>query len=693
MIEYRNPVGLVTAFTYGPFGTPATRTDPDGAQYEFAHDHELRLTGVTNPLGLRWRYEFDAAGRLVEETDFNNRTLRYSHDAANRLAARTTGTGQTVRYERDVVGRVARTVADNGRTTTYAYDAAGRTVRATTQDSVLEYAYDPVGRIVAETIDGRTVSHTYDLAGQRVRRVTPSGAVSTWTYDEVGLPEALATAGGVLSFQHDAVGREINRTFGLGSLAQTWDPADQLVSHEIWGVTPGSPQRRLQSRGYSYHPDGRPLEIADQLGGVRRFDLDPAGRITAVHTAAGRETYAYDAMGNLAGANYPAPDDTSQGVRQAQGTLVRQAGRVSYDYDEQGRVVRALRRTLSGQRQEWRYIWDIDDRLIGVVTPDGTSWTYRYDAIGRRIGKARLGPGGSVVEAVEFSWDGAALAEQRTISGSAQQAMTWDYEPGSYRAATQLHRTWQSQEEVDRRFYAIVTDLVGTPSELVTIDGRIAWRRMSTLWGKGFATGDVGVDCPLRFPGQYHDAETGLHYNLTRYYDADIAAYLSPDPLGLRPATNPHRYVDNPLMWIDPLGLSAFTPLQLGTSKFWSPVDYKGQRVYQRDDLIDPDYVSPEDKYGRTNLKRMTQGLAPMGPDDRPINVHHMLQTQDGPLAEVTQSMHLAQGAYQGSGSYNTLHWKAGTDIPSGIDRDAFDDWKKEYWKERAKGFGWCPKK
>ncbi|WP_159064003.1 ricin-type beta-trefoil lectin domain protein [Streptomyces canus] len=120
--------------------------------------------------------------------------------------------------------------------------------------------------------------------------------------------------------------------------------------------------------------------------------------------------------------------------------------------------------------------------------------------------------------------------------------------------------------------------------------------------------------------------------------------------------------------------------------KFWKLTDYEGQRVYQRDDLINPDYVSPQDPYGRTNLKRMTQGLAPMGPGrtasggvDKPMNLHHMLQTQDGPIAEVTDAMHFD--------NYGKLHWKSGTKIPSGIDRPEFERWKTAYWKNRAKDF------
>nr|WP_225684607.1 HNH/ENDO VII family nuclease [Streptomyces pseudogriseolus] len=76
----------------------------------------------------------------------------------------------------------------------------------------------------------------------------------------------------------------------------------------------------------------------------------------------------------------------------------------------------------------------------------------------------------------------------------------------------------------------------------------------------------------------------------------------------------------------------------------------------------------------------MQQGIAPIGPDDKPINLHHMLQTQDGPIAEVTSSMHF--------GNYRQLHWKVGTDTPSGIDRNAFDAWKKLCWKDRAAGCG-----
>jgi RHS repeat-associated protein len=79
------------------------------------------------------------------------------------------------------------------------------------------------------------------------------------------------------------------------------------------------------------------------------------------------------------------------------------------------------------------------------------------------------------------------------------------------------------------------------------------------LWGETFgADGAWAADTPLRFPGQYHDRETGLNYNLQRYYDPSTGRYASADPINLLGGLSVHSYVLNPLTWLDPLGLHGY---------------------------------------------------------------------------------------------------------------------------------------
>jgi RHS repeat-associated protein len=285
--------------------------------------------------------------------------------------------------------------------------------------------------------------------------------------------------------------------------------------------------------------------------------------------------------------------------------------------------------------------------------------------------------GETVVEQTEFTWDGTTLCEQTTVSAQLPNlvTLTWDHQGLQPVAQTERVRSVDApQREIDSRFFAIVTDLIGTPTELLDESGEIAWRTRNTLWGITAWEANSSTYTPLRFPGQYYDPETGFHFNYFRHYDAETGHYASLDPLGLDPAPNPVAYVHNPLTWTDHLGLAP-------VCKFWKLISYRGQRVYQRDDLVldNPEAIQLRDRYGRSNLKRMQQGLAPLGPDGRPMNVHHMLQTGDGPMAELTHSMHF--------GNYHQLHWKSGTKIPSGINREEFDLWRKQYWKDRAKAY------
>nr|WP_234392139.1 DUF6531 domain-containing protein [Streptomyces sp. WM6378] len=608
LLTHTDAVGNLTSHEVGPFDVPTTRTDPDGTTYAFAYDTELRLTEVTNPQGLTWSYTYDEAGRLVAERDFNGRSLSYAHDATGALVSRTNGAGEALRFSRDAMGRVTEQRSDTGEVTSYEYDATGELVRAVNADADVVTRRDALGRELAETVNGRTTAFAYDPLGQRVRRVTPSGLVSEWTYDAAGRPAQLRSKHGELAFAYDASGRENERRIGSDVvLHQIWDATDRLTAQSLQtgGV---EADRLLQHRAYTYRADGYLTEVRELTSGTRKLDVDAMGRVTGVRAHGWAETYAYDTMGNLSHATAPAHE--SAGGREFDGTLIRRAGRTTYEHDAQGRLIRRIRKLLNGQRRTWTYSWNAEDRLTEAATPGGARWRYMYDPLGRRISKHRVAEDGSTIERTRFTWDDTRLAEQSTPDG---RFTTWDYEPGTHRPLTQTdHKPTVREAGVSflstladdssvgcaTRFHAIITDAVGTPAELVSPEGRLSWQRRTSLWGTHLPSpvDAAEIDCPLRFPGQFDDPETGLSYNYFRHYDPETARYASPDPLGLEPAPNHHAYVADPLGWSDPLGLAARgpkDPLDLGAG-------YRGRLDMWQEGTKGTDFeVHVYDKSGR----------------------------------------------------------------------------------------------
>ncbi|WP_327429115.1 DUF6531 domain-containing protein [Streptomyces sp. NBC_01236] len=557
-IAYTDAMGAVTRFEYTHFDLLAARTGPDGVRHTYAYDTELRLTEVTNHRALSWSYLYDAAGHLTSETDFDGCTLTYTHDGAGRLVACTNALGETSRFERDTIGQITRKTAHD-QTADFTYTSTGRLATATTADSTVVIEHDIAGRLLSEAVNGRTTTYAYDLLGRRTSRITPTGAASIWSYDTAGHCTELNSSGHRINFTYDAAGQELSRVIGTAAtLAHTFDSLGRLTTQSVLDGAGGS----IQRRDYAYQADSNLIRIDDGLNGTRRFDLDGTGRVIAVHAADWTERYAYDEAGNQTDASWPAihPGHEATGTRTYTGTRINRAGNVRYEHDAMGRVTLRQKTRLSRKPETWHYTWNSEDRLTSVITPDGTRWRYLYDPLGRRIAKQCLAPDGvTVVEQTDFTWDGSTLCEQTTTATELTHAVTLTWDHQDLRPLAQTERVGAidaSQDEVDSRFFAIVTDLVGTPTELLDENGAIAWRTRATLWGTTSWAADSATYTPLRFPGQYFDPESGLNYNHHRYYDPETARYLSPDPLGLAPAPNPATYVHNPHSWVDPLGLA-----------------------------------------------------------------------------------------------------------------------------------------
>ncbi|EKZ3298431.1 sugar-binding protein, partial [Salmonella enterica] len=241
---------------------------------------------------------------------------------------------------------------------------------------------------------------------------------------------------------------------------------------------------------------------------------------------------------------------------------VTQAGDSRYEYDTCGRVIKRTEQKRGFRPQEWRYRWDDFDRLREVKTPDGEVWQYRYDAFGRRTAKRNIiraawKQNHHTVSEVRYQWLGMALSasEKRYADGSPALREQWHYRGGFELLAKEARAANDDTSD----FYPILIGPDGAPQEMYSANGRKVWRRQRSLWGQA-AANDASPDgresCDAGFMGQWQDEESGLWYNLHRYYNARTGQYLSPDPLRLAGGLNTYGYVHNPLTWADPYGLA-----------------------------------------------------------------------------------------------------------------------------------------
>ncbi|WP_304413344.1 RHS repeat-associated core domain-containing protein, partial [Mangrovibacter sp. MFB070] len=188
---------------------------------------------------------------------------------------------------------------------------------------------------------------------------------------------------------------------------------------------------------------------------------------------------------------------------------------------------------------------------------------YHYDALGRRIRKT-VDYRNRGTETTRFLWQGYRLLQEQRDNATRR---TWSYDPASPWAP--LAAIEQAGNAPQADIYWLHTDLNSAPLEVTDADGNLRWSGQYDTFGKlrGQTPGSAGLRTgaayaqPLRFAGQCQDNESGLHYNLFRYYEPEVGRFTTQDPIGLAGGWNLYQYAPNPLGWIDALGLT-LTKLQ-----------------------------------------------------------------------------------------------------------------------------------
>jgi RHS repeat-associated protein len=170
-----------------------------------------------------------------------------------------------------------------------------------------------------------------------------------------------------------------------------------------------------------------------------------------------------------------------------------------------------------------------------------------------------------------FQYDVPAAASEATVSVSeppaeeALEPVLTDNPPAVAEASTPSDTAFLQpiffllllQNKSAEGAYYYVTDHLGSPQIITDNSGSVVWKAEYLPFGEVNISVSQ-IENNLRFPGQYYDAETGLHYNWNRYYDSETGRYIAADPIGLDGGINLYAYVgSDPVNGVDPLGLAS----------------------------------------------------------------------------------------------------------------------------------------
>jgi len=300
------------------------------------------------------------------------------------------------------------------------------------------------------------------------------------------------------------------------------------------------------------------------------YDYSPAGNVTAKNTEQGNYAYQYDDIYRLTGATNPSVTEsftydpvgnrlTSIDVHgdwsYNQNNELLSYNGVSFEYDPNGNII-----GKTDQTGTTTLTYDVDNRLIQLVTPNSQLVTYYYDPFGRRLWKEVSG-----VRTYFFYSDEGLIGE---YNATGVEIKTYGYAPNS---------TWTTNplfQKIGTNYYWYQNDHLGTPQKITDGTGAIVWSGTYDSFGKTEV--QIGaIENNLRFPGQYFDQETGLYYNWNRYYDPKTGRYLTPDPIGQEGGINLFLYVaNNPLNSADPFGLEIRTDPKTGIPYMPQPKPY-----------------------------------------------------------------------------------------------------------------------
>ncbi|MCK7100999.1 PAAR domain-containing protein [Enterobacter cloacae] len=570
---WRDPLESEVSWAYNALGLPVSLTDRIGRVRQWRYDPRGNLLRLDNGNGAEYRFTYDAVGRPLSETrpdetvrhmewdargflcaleengrpvadgGIARRVQQFSYDDSGLLIGRTQRHAE-YRYVRDLSGQITRI----RRTPTAEGVALG------IESDEIAYRHDAAGRVLSESGINGAVGYEWDALSNLTGLTLPGEQKLAWLHYGSGHVSAIRFGQQLVTeFTRDRLHREVRRTQGAREQLRQYDSLGRrTLQRSELSTDVTLPEQAILERLYRYTARGELSGVSDTLRGEVDYGYDAEGRLLKHYEARqghSRAQFSYDAADNLA-ANDDAVPVTDNRLQHWQALFMK--------YDHWGNLV-SRRNGL----YEQHYAYDAENRLVSArgTGPEGRFEAhYHYDALGRRTRKIVTTAHGTTE--TRFLWQGYRLLQEQQESGLCS---TYIYDPNE--AWSPLARVDHLRDQSSGEIYWFNTDLNGAPLEVTDEHGAVRWSGQYGSFGEvrhqseGFSrvvNRTAMAHQPLRYAGQYADGETGLHYNLFRYYDPQVGRFIVQDPIGLNGGWNLYQYAPNPLGWIDPTGLSRY---------------------------------------------------------------------------------------------------------------------------------------
>jgi RHS repeat-associated protein len=551
----------------GATGTAAVTTT-------FAYDDNGNQTGINAPLSRNTVQVYDELNRLEQTADQLSGVTQYGYNAVDQLISVTDPRSKVTSYTYNALGDLTQQVSPDTGTTTSTYDSGGNLQTSTdARSKTATYTYDALNRVTSLTYPDQIISYTYDSGSNqngRLTQVTDASGSTSWSSDTHGRVLSRQQSMGInktLGYAYDGAGRMQTLTLPSGNTITYGYTDGKITSLTLNGSTTILSSTLYQpfgpTRGWTwgnstlaireYDTDGKVTDI--DSAGLKTYTYDDAFRITAITDAVNSslsQSYGYDLLDRLTSAT---GTSLNQGwTYDANGNRLSQTGSAASTY-----AVNSTSNRLNSISGALARTYSYDDS--GSTTGDGSA-TFTYNDAGRMVSATKA----SVT--TTYALNALGLRVKKTTSGSSTYFVYDEagHLIGEYDNSGDLiqETVWFGDTPVATlrpngggvSLFYVHTDHLNTPRRISRpSDDVVVWRWDADPFGTTPANEDPDGDSALfhyslRFPGQYYDGESGLHYNYFRDYDPATGRYPQSDPIGLEGGLNTYAYVGSKSCWL-----------------------------------------------------------------------------------------------------------------------------------------------